>query len=518
MSHNYYEQIKNYEKSNGKARIGNKNGVVYTEPKIAIEMVEQAVLTQYQKTWEPSCGAGTFLIAILDYMKDTKKLNKRDMKKYVENNLDFSDINAGAVGFSIFMVKQYLKQFYGINTVKINGRHEDALLNNRVYDVIIGNPPYIREKDMKKSYLSFLKNNYKSCQKGNTDIYYAFMELACKYGRKSCLITPNTYLKNASALSLRERLSRRISLIRDYKEIKVFPNASVYTAITVIEPESNADFYYAERDEPARPLNRDLLRAKKWYLSNNSNSINYEARTTKLSDIANIYSTIQTGANDYYKVKTCSRVDGFYFQEFNGKPYPVEVKACLKLKNLSKYFGDDKQADQAIIFPYDKFGSALNDLAFIDQFPFAYRYLLDIKDSVLNKRDNGKTSKYETWSAYSRKQNIMNDFTGKACTLIPNVYREDNFEHETIISKERFFALNGYVVVAKEGHEELVKQIMGDPDFKQYLLQRGRVLPGKAGGVNFNKIDSTLIKNYPFLMNTSITREIVNNVIDREVA
>ena len=59
------------------------------------------------------------------------------------------------------------------------------------YDIAIGNPPYVRCK-ISKRILIQIKRGIQHMQKGNVDIYYAFVEkyLRCK---KSSLIVPNSF-------------------------------------------------------------------------------------------------------------------------------------------------------------------------------------------------------------------------------------------------------------------------------------------------------------------------------------
>lgn len=103
---------------------------------------------------------------------------------------------------------------------------------NKKYDTIIGNPPYIRFQDLNKEYRDFLQNNFISCQNGNFDIFYAFIEKCIsllKLNGEMILIVPNSWLTNKSAANLRELLKDYEIEITDFNTDKNFKDADTYT-------------------------------------------------------------------------------------------------------------------------------------------------------------------------------------------------------------------------------------------------------------------------------------------------
>ena len=142
----------------------------------------------------------------------------------------------------------YLSQ---IDNIKINKFNCDFIKTNidEEYDNIILNPPYIKIQDLPIEYREYINSNYELLDGGSIDIYYAFiikcLRLLNKNG-KMVSITPNSYLYNKTAYKLRKYLfdNRLIKEIIDFKEKKVFSNASVYCCITVYDKEPKNHLIY----------------------------------------------------------------------------------------------------------------------------------------------------------------------------------------------------------------------------------------------------------------------------------
>lgn len=106
------------------------------------------------------------------------------------------------------------------------------------FDVIIGNPPYIRVDDIEKMYKILFQENFLSST-GKYDVYYLFFEkglfLTANVGILS-YITPNKYCAAISAEALRGHISSAISRgeIVSTSRLKVFEDAANYPIISVL--------------------------------------------------------------------------------------------------------------------------------------------------------------------------------------------------------------------------------------------------------------------------------------------
>ena len=101
------------------------------------------------------------------------------------------------------------------------------------FDVVIGNPPYIRQEDIKKE-KPFLKNNYKTYT-GVSDLYVFFIEKGFEIIRPSgqfCFIMPNKWMQTGYGKLLRDfLLENQLQSIIDFGDLKVFHEATTYPCI-----------------------------------------------------------------------------------------------------------------------------------------------------------------------------------------------------------------------------------------------------------------------------------------------
>lgn len=330
-------------------------------------------------------------------------------------------------------------------------------------------------------------------------IYYAFIELANKFSNRSSLIVPNSYLTNVSAKNLRNIIQPYVVFIRDFKDSKQF-SASTYTSILILNKKTTSLFSYTKYNEEASFFRRDILDEYIWNIDTYHQSQKYKDRDTKLSDIADIYTGINTNADKLFLIDKSTLTDIYYKKVHNAKEYLIEQDICIDLIKVSKRFSSN--LNQAIIFPYMDVNTIINEKIIATAYPEAYVYLRAIR-SELEQRDNGNTSNYAAWYAYGRKQGFNSDFRGKTCFLLPIVYKKDKFIYEKYKSLQRFIHTSGYVIVPKYGYQKQVIEVLNSSDFINYLEINGKIMPG--ADVNFNRVSATTIKKYPYLPTRSIS-------------
>ncbi|EAJ0340456.1 DUF7149 domain-containing protein [Campylobacter lari] len=112
------------------------------------------------------------------------------------------------------------------------------------FDLIIGNPPYIRQEDIKELKPNLAKN-YK-VYKGTSDIYTYFYELGFNVLKQNgvlSFITSNKYTRAGYGEPLREFLLKNTTLLEyiDLNGIKVFESATVDTSILSFEKAKTKD-------------------------------------------------------------------------------------------------------------------------------------------------------------------------------------------------------------------------------------------------------------------------------------
>ncbi|EAI1712835.1 class I SAM-dependent DNA methyltransferase [Campylobacter coli] len=117
--------------------------------------------------------------------------------------------------------------------------------NFKGFDLIIGNPPYIRQEELKEL-KPHLAKNYK-VYKGTSDIYTYFYELGFNVlkdrGGVLSYITSNKYTRAGYGEALREFLLKNVKFLEytDLNGIKVFDSATVDTSILCFEKSKSKD-------------------------------------------------------------------------------------------------------------------------------------------------------------------------------------------------------------------------------------------------------------------------------------
>ncbi|TDJ80130.1 DUF7149 domain-containing protein [Campylobacter volucris] len=153
--------------------------------------------------------------------------------------------------------------------------------NFKGFDLVIGNPPYIRQEEIKEL-KNTLSKNYK-VYKGTADIYTYFYELGFNVLKENGIlsfITSNKYTRAGYGEPLREFLLKNTCILKyiDLNGIKVFDSATVDTSILSFEKSKTKEntFKYLN-------LNNELLKnydfeisAIKEFLNISQNSLSKE--------------------------------------------------------------------------------------------------------------------------------------------------------------------------------------------------------------------------------------------------
>lgn len=251
---------------------------------------------------ENSFGNGNVLVEIVRrYIEDGKKQLKslEEIKKSMENNIYGFEIDEKCINTTKLKLDELAKKFKIFN-VKWKLYKQDYLLTNLKvkFAYILGNPPYIKYRDLDKDSRAFLKDRFQSCRRGKFDYCYPFIEKSISELSESgrlAYILPNSIFKNVFAEDLRSIMRPYLTLIKDYKDIRIFDDALTSSVMLFLDKKSHdiSSFLYRnEKKNEEIQLNKNLLDSK-WIFVNNKPL----HRKKRFGDNFNIANTIATQYN-----------------------------------------------------------------------------------------------------------------------------------------------------------------------------------------------------------------------------
>lgn len=189
-----------------------------------------------------SCGDGAFLCFAVETVIDEMAAagnTQEEIASTLEATIHGIEIDEKLAERCIDNLNNLLVNKGITPALKWDIRNEDAL-SVRDYDgkmdYVIGNPPYIRTRDLGIS-LDIIKNSDAMCF-GNTDMYLAFISIGLRMLNENgvlCYIIPHNWLTSKSATRLRAYVAKNnlLRAVWDISGEEVFEDASVRVNISV---------------------------------------------------------------------------------------------------------------------------------------------------------------------------------------------------------------------------------------------------------------------------------------------
>ncbi len=322
------------------------------------------------------------------------------------------------------------------------------------FDVIIGNPPYVKTEDIKKLHTNVEVNVYKKYVSAykQFDKYYLFIEKALDLINDKgliCYIVPNKFLHTESAEKLRLVIKDKIIKLDDFGAAQLFKDKTIYSSILTLCTKNVDKLAYRTVEKVAQLWNdeaekysfipKQCLNCMPWAEKDIMNDdspwlVSYDdvyldmmkkasSRIVPLSDVVEVYNGIQTSAEKVYKIegKTIVSEDENYVKfKTKYKEYMIE-REILRLYfkptraeqgALNTYSDIDQIKINYNIFPYDQNGNFITRDIMETRYPYAWKYLLEHRDTLLPKSLGGKrdvqptVSDKDEWYRYGRSQAI----------------------------------------------------------------------------------------------------------------
>ncbi|MCU0480730.1 MAG: N-6 DNA methylase, partial [Anaerolineae bacterium] len=249
-----YEQYLSFKAQDPSAQLTVKShkrksqGIYYTPQFIVRYIVQNAIGRALEggvhplhiRVLDPACGSGSFLIEAFDFLDralETHLPNASERREHIlKHNLYGVDLDEQAV--EVTKLNLLLRAAYQRRLLPplTHIKHGDSLDSSKFdwhavfddvfadggFDVIIGNPPYVRQETLTTDFKAYAQTHY-TTYSGTADLYVYFVERGLsllKAGGQLGFIFPNKWMRAGYGKGLRELLtSTTIHSILDFGDL-----------------------------------------------------------------------------------------------------------------------------------------------------------------------------------------------------------------------------------------------------------------------------------------------------------
>jgi type I restriction-modification system DNA methylase subunit len=261
-----------------------EQGIYYTPPYIVNYIVKNTLGNYLENTknnidqiriLDPACGSGSFLIKAYDILNEYQSKNdatyhqaELDFKtdtiftkkaKILQNNIFGVDLDKQAVEIAqLNLLLKIAEKKKRLPLLGENIKCGNSLIADEKYagdkaftweeefaeifkeggfDVIIGNPPYVRQEEFGEI-KPYLESNYETYQ-GTADLFVYFFEKELKLLKENGffgMVVSNKWLRGGYGKNLRKFLTKFwIEELIDFGDLKVFADATIYPCIIIMK-------------------------------------------------------------------------------------------------------------------------------------------------------------------------------------------------------------------------------------------------------------------------------------------
>jgi hypothetical protein len=388
------------------------------------------------------------------------------------------------------------------------------------FDVVIGNPPYIRIQALKEwapTEVEFYKT-YQAASKGNYDIYVVFVEkglgLLNRHGRLG-FILPHKFFNTQYGEPLRSIISngKHLAKVVHFGDQQVFENATTYTCLMFLDKTGHDEFVFerVENLENWRNSGESTIgkivstkvSATEWNFSVGKDSRLFSKlfqMPEKLGNVTEkIFQGLVTSSDSVFFLEPLAKENkGLIHVRSNAteKEYYLETDVVRPLikgsRDITRY---SAEPSKRVLFPYDPEESArtgktilISSDDFKSKYPKAWGYLVENYDT-LREREKGKM-RHSGWYGYVYPKSVS--LFGNPKILTPSIAAQGSFTYDE--HGEYYFVGSGggggggYGIVIKDTANVSYKYLLGLLNSKllDYYLKKISS-PFRGGYFAFNK-------------------------------
>ncbi|EUB24523.1 Eco57I restriction-modification methylase [Streptococcus sp. AS20] len=468
-----------------------KKEQVFTPDDYVIELLN---IVEYRdslfgkKILENSCGDGQILKEVVKrYIEDCRKNHIADEEiiKGLSEDLYGFEIDNKQIKKCVSNLDKVARQ-YKLYNIHWNIHNLDFLRwkSQLKFDYVVGNPPYITYRDLKMVDRQFVRENFKTCQYGKFDYYYAFVEKSInmlKESGKMSYLIPSSIFKTVFGKELRNFILPHLKAILDFSDVDVFENALVKSSILYLEKNSNLKtFRYEKR---SNNIIKQLIKARlegKWQFSSFENN-----KKNRFGDFYKVSHSVATLYNKAFVLKDNITIND------NGQLF---VEGILLENDLIRIAYSPRSVcynkQEKIIFPYETVSGNIKHIKedkLKTKYPGVFKYLRKYYAELLRR----KSDKTAQWFEYGRSQAINNLNCSKL--LLSTVVT-----HQLNIAKIGYDSVpySGLFIRAIDEEQfslDRAMSILKSSEFFEYVKQIGIPINGQSF-----RITSRDIENYKF--------------------
>ncbi len=369
------------------------------------------------------------------------------------------------------------------------------------FDVVIGNPPYVRVQGLKKHYYSqtaYYENKFQSAT-GNYDIYALFMEKSFDLINAKGIVSfilPHKFLISNFGKGIRKYFidNKAVSSIVHFGAELVFQDSTTYTCIVNLS-KGKKEYLKFNHLKPEQlfdeveftKIHYSKLSNEQWILTNSKVSEVLDKINLQPLKLKNVFirfvQGIITGKDAVFCIKGDLKGEFLTIVDEKGVKHKIEkgiLKPHLRGEDVNKYRPLENK--EWLIFPYfliNEKAELLTSNELETKYPNTLNYL-KVYEKALRERENGKFN-CEYWYQYSRNQAIsvleqIKIITPEICFGGSMTLDENNFYHNskchTLLLKEN----SGFTYRS-------ILPLINSSLFWFYLVNTGNVLRGGYIGV-----------------------------------
>jgi len=300
------------------------------------------------------------------------------------------------------------------------------------FDVVLGNPPYVRLQTLKQKdarYADALKENYAAASKGNYDLYVVFVERGLQLLKSAgvlAYILPHKFFNAKYGEPLRKLIAqgRSLSHVVHFGDQQVFPGSTNYVCLMFLDKHGVEACRYVKADDlEAWLATRQGTEGQVRHADVTPREWNFvvgrEARfferlsdvSPKLGEVARaMFVGQQTSADTVYLFEehrsTEERTLEVFSKELSawvGLERSV-LKSVVRSGSIGRYWATP---NAFVLFPYEVEGNGarlFTRVEMAERFPLAWEYLRTNR-AKLAAREKGKFAD-DAWYRFGRSQNL----------------------------------------------------------------------------------------------------------------